>query len=83
MFRFLTSISVSTVILKLGNVEFENILSSYISYDRIQVEEGTCGVLLLIDKQLTTTGGIFLSAFLPLEQLNHCVGLFCPHHWVD
>ena len=73
----------STVILKLGNVEYEYILSFYINYDKVQVEEGTCRFLLLIDKQLTNTGGIFLSAFLCLEQLNHCVGLFCPHHWVD
>ena len=53
----------------------------YKNCDRKQVEESTSRFLLLIEKQLTNTSGIFLRAFLLFEQLNHCVGLFCPHHW--
>jgi len=40
------------------------------NYNRKQIEESTSRFLLLIDKQLTNTCGMVLSAFV-----NHCEGL--------
>lgn len=50
--------------------QLTNKLYRYQNYDRKQVKESTSRFLLLIDKQLTNTSGIFLRAFLRLEQLE-------------